>query len=191
MSSYSRVGAVSYASLYWNKVCHDGYIGVQSPTNQRVAQPIIEAQAGKPIDTEGLIPPELKGADCAHFVSCCIGKPGGGLSLGAWNSPPAYGIFGTTELVRFLLGSGRAQILTDRDGEEMITEPERAWNIVRNKLQPADIITYLDVNGYKHLALHIGTGMIASHTHYKYGENFDSFNPTSWTCIGWKFIHIL
>jgi hypothetical protein len=193
MSAYNRIKAISYASLHWDKVCHDGCIGVQSETNQRVVPPIINAEPGKPLDAE-LFPTGLKGSDCAHFISCCIGKPGGGLSLGSWDCPPAYGILGTHNLVRFLTRSGRARILS-RDGEEIVTNPGTAWDIVRNKLEPADIIAYVDCKGYKHLVLHIGegdtAGLIASHSHNKYGEYFDALTPSSWTCIGWTFIHIL
>lgn len=193
MSAYNRAGALSYAGLYWDKVCHDGCVGVQTETNQGVVPPIINAEPGELLDA-GLLPAGLKESDCAHFISCCIGKPGGGLSLGSWDCPPAYGILGTRALVRFLTGSRRARILK-RDGEEIITEPEAAWDIVRNELEPADIIAYSAPTGYKHLVLHVGNrdtaGLIASHSHNTYGEYFDSIIFSSWTCIGYTFIHIL
>jgi Putative amidase domain len=193
MSAYNRAGAVAYASLYWDKVCHDGCVGVQTETNRSVVPPIIKAEPGALLDAS-LFPAGMKGSDCTHFISCCIGKPGGGLSIGSWDCPPAYGILGTPALVRFLTAGGRAQIIK-RGGQEIITEPEVAWDIVRNALEPADIIGYAAPTGYKHLVLHVGTGdkagLIASHSHNAYGEYFDNIIFSSWTCVGYTFIHIL
>ena len=108
--SYNRTNAYQYANYYSNKYCHDGYYG-------RSAYPYYgQATPGAPIDDS------VANADCAHFVSCCIGNhggtyPGGGLNLSyTWNF--AYGLFSSTDLAEDLLNKGYAVSVSPVDDLE-------------------------------------------------------------------------
>src|SRR5665213_1916131 len=78
---YDRARAVSYANNYAGYVCSDGYFWTNSGS-------YCDCGAFSPVPTAVI------GDDCAHFVSCCIGREshlrGGGLTISS-SVPPTYG----------------------------------------------------------------------------------------------------
>ncbi|MGB9809315.1 MAG: SH3 domain-containing protein, partial [Caldanaerobacter sp.] len=93
--SYNRTNAYNYAYYYTDKYCHDG-------TYRKDTYPYYgTATCSTTIDDT------LANADCAHFVSCCIGNhngyclysnsyyPGGGLNLNS--DSPSSGSYGECE----------------------------------------------------------------------------------------------
>jgi len=97
--AYKRGNALLYAAGYFNKVCDDGYIAVKDYDDKSV---LVKRSPGS------LLRPVLNEDDCAHFLSCCIGRFGGGLHLGRWDIPPAYGVLSPDGLLKRLTDSGLA-----------------------------------------------------------------------------------
>lgn len=190
--AYDREAAAAYALRYWNRVCHDGWVGVKSQTVQ-AARPIVKAEPGSSIYAMGIVPPGMGEGDCTHFISCCIGKPGGGLSLGNWHAPPAYGFLNAPALLRFLILSGRAEVVPAPDGAQVVRDAGDAWWIVRTQLSRGDIVAYRGASEYEHLALLVGdgdtAGQVACHSAPRCGTAFDAVG-----CIGftsYTFLRIL
>ncbi|WP_128564980.1 hypothetical protein [Methylobacterium crusticola] len=67
---YDRIKSMGYAGAYWNRICHDGYICTKNGPKKRPAGALIEDQVD-------LGSPE----DCTHFLSCCLGKTKGTISI--------------------------------------------------------------------------------------------------------------
>ncbi len=108
-------------------------------------------------------PGDWKGADCAHFVSCCIGRPqtwsgylGGGLDLES-DYGSVYGRVGAQSLVDWLKGRGWATVVDCLDA-----------------MQPGDVVAY-DLRGderFDHVALYVGGGEVAAHSESKCGTDW-------------------
>jgi Putative amidase domain len=190
--TYDREAAAAYALRYWNRVCHDGWVGVKSHTGQ-AARPIVKAEPGSSIYAMGIVPAGMGEGDCTHFVSCCIGKAGGGLSLGNWHAPPAYGFLNAPALLRFLIVSGRADVVPAPDGAQVVRDAEHAWWIVRTHLRRGDIVAYRGAAEYEHLALLVGdgetAGQVACHSAPRCGTTFDAVGCIGFT--GYTFLRIL
>src|SRR4051794_37064153 len=86
VTTYNRTAAVAYANANWNKVVTDGYFWINGSTAN-----FYGAGAAVPVNVTG----EAGGIgdDCAHYVSSCIGTPGGGLTIpnraGTYGEPGA------------------------------------------------------------------------------------------------------
>ena len=113
--SYNRTNASNYANHYCDKYCHDGYY-----YHPRLQDKKYLIGCSNFISIESKDQP---GADCAHFVSCCIGNhsgecsnpkpvenyPGGGLKLDKYHSENnAYGRSTCLNLANDLFNKGYA-----------------------------------------------------------------------------------
>jgi hypothetical protein len=74
MTKYNRLNAVTYASAFWDKVCHDGKVATDK------GYPSIPA--GTPMD-QAYQHKNWVGSedDCTHFISCCVGQTTGKITL--------------------------------------------------------------------------------------------------------------
>ena len=142
-NQYDRARAVSYANNYSAYVCSDGYFWTNS-------WPYGAFPPGSPAPNSGL------GDDCAHFVSCCIGREpnlrGGGLQIPS-RVPPTYGEPGAAKLVNdCLIGPGYAVEVSSL-----------------NQLSPGDVIGWnwggdTNIADLDHVTIYLGNGLTASHS---------------------------
>jgi len=142
-NQYDRARAVSYANNYSGYVCTDGYFYTNS-------WPYGTFPAGSPAPASGA------GDDCAHFVSCCIGREphfrGGGLWLPS-RATPTYGEPGAAKLVNnCLIGPGYAK--------EVFSLSE---------MEPGDVVGWnwegdTNIANLDHVTLYVGNGLLASHS---------------------------
>src|SRR4051812_25141036 len=102
--AYSKKAAVNYADKYWNIVCHDLHVAIGKgpfvrelpvgttfvPSKNSLSEDAVDP-AGNVVATWA----ELD--DCTHFISCCIGRHGGGLTIpSSFNG--AYGVVSANKL---------------------------------------------------------------------------------------------
>ena len=161
VSNYNGQKAVQYAQKYWNEVTSDGYFFEKSyPPSALDAG--ISAPSG--------------GVDCAHFVSCCIGKEiheqGGGLNVPS--RVESYGEPGADKLMRWLVDSGNA-----------------IYKSSINELDKGDVICYdFEKDGYfDHIVLYLGNGKISAHSVSYYDEGWDIYGINQ-PDFDYQFIHI-
>jgi hypothetical protein len=181
----NRAGALQYALKFWNRPCHDGvlcttpdtpWINVHSP--RKLRNPRFAMVQGRETIVHDLRDGGVgfidiaKGADCAHFISCCLGRHGGGLNI----HPDVEGVEGKTEaggLLKWLLTRGGGKALTDKapfaDAQKAVPQ-----------LAPADVIIYHDGAKYEHSTLHLGGGKIACHTLARWMQPWE-LNTAKWT----------
>ncbi len=169
-NQYDRSMAVSYANNYAAYVVSDGYFW----TN------------GSGFGSYGagtLLPASLliSGDDCAHFVSCCIGKEpherGGGLNVisrgGTYGEPGAQRLIYTN-----LIGGGYAEEVSSVS--QMEPGDVIGWNW-EGDTDPADI---------DHVTLYLGKGLIAAHANSHLDVSFPYYLSGSPTPV-YHLIHIL
>jgi hypothetical protein len=181
--SYNRQAALAYARKYWNRACSDGYVGMEKEASGKnyaeisgwVFKPNLNALGGNILGPrfETAYSPDYSQHlewemlfDCAHFLSCCIGREtreqGGGISLKPDFPRGPYGILGAGRLVQYLKGANIASIA----GPERHRERSRIAD-----LSAGDIVAYWKPTDarrpghYAHTALYMGNGMIACHTY--------------------------
>lgn len=189
---YDRAAAVRYALEYWDRVCHDGCFAVRNRADGGPA--VVQAEPGSPIRAaDELVPQGAGEGDCAHFASCCLGAPAGGLALGVQDAPPAYGLVSAPSLVRFLTRGRRARVLPGPDGAEVLSDPDAARRLVRDGILPGDLVAYVNATGIRHLAIFVGEGealgTVACHSVNRCHIQFDTIRCGGW--IGWTFLHVL
>jgi hypothetical protein len=174
--AYNSAGAVDYATQYWNIPCHDGVICTSTPwrvlsnaarLNAQFVQDTENSEHAEWIERNGkVVRVEWKELDdCAHFVSCCIGK-GGGLKV---PSPVSwvYGHFDVGPLVNWLYGQGR---LTQTFFKKTAAEADELLSSV----ETGDVIAYSSPKGgYTHSALYLSNGTIACHTRCRFNGPWD------------------
>ena len=142
-NQYDRARAVSYANNYSGYVNSDGYFWTNG-SSYGTFTPLAAAPSS------GL------GDDCAHFVSCCIGREphqrGGGLPIPS-RVPPTYGEPGAAKLVNnCLIGPGYA------------VEVFSLANLL-----PGDVIGWnwegdTNIANLDHVTFYLGNGLLASHS---------------------------
>jgi hypothetical protein len=146
-NQYDRAKAVSYANNYAGSVVGDGYFWTNG--NVPASWTYFYYGAGAPVPTNVI------GDDCAHFVSCCIGRQpaqwGGGIYIPS-RTPPSYGEPGATRLVNTVLIGGCY-------AKEVSTLAE---------MEPGDVIGWnweadTNIANLDHVTMYIGNGLIASH----------------------------
>jgi hypothetical protein len=167
--AYNRAGAVKYALKHWNVPCHDHVICTNTPwrflssaarLNAKFIQDTGDTEHAEWTERSGkLVRVEWKELDdCAHFVSCSIGK-GGGLKVPS----PVKGVCGHFEpghLVNWLFAQGSS---THTVFKKSFSEAEE----LLPTLNEGDVIAYHSPRGsrgYTHSALYLGKGKIACHT---------------------------
>lgn len=168
---YARGQAVCYAAAYWDKVCDDGYVATLGQPGY-VQQTAAASLLGLSIPHE---------EDCTHFVSRCLGRLGGGLSIPNGSYLPR-GILSAPALVYYLgKKSGLAVQIIEK------TPKQDAWDYI-DCLAPGDVIAYFPITGkdYGHTVLYIGDGRIACHSISRWGEYFDA--PAGNSLV--TFLHI-
>jgi hypothetical protein len=165
-NQYDRAKAVSYANNYAGYVVSDGYFWTNG--NVPASWTYFYYGAGTPVPTT------VVGDDCAHFVSCCIGRQanewGGGLFIPSRTSP-TYGEPGAGRLVNTVLIGGCY-------GEEVSSLDE---------MEPGDVIGWnwsgdTNINNLDHVTLYTGNGHIASHAN-------SCLNTSATTWYGASAIH--
>ncbi len=145
-NQFDRSKAISYANNDVGYVCTDGYFW----TNGNFSDCIFYG-VGSPVPTTVI------GDDCAHFVSCCIGKQsttnrGGGLNIitraptGCYGEPSAQRIIYTN-----LIGGGYATEVYSLS--QMAPGDVVGWNWSGDP-NPANI---------DHVTLYMGNGLVAAH----------------------------
>lgn len=142
-NQYDRARAISYANNYSGFVNSDGYFWTNGSSFGTFTP-------GSPAPASGL------GDDCAHFVSCCIGREphlrGGGLWIPS-RATPTYGEPGAARLVNnCLIGPGYA------------TE---VFSL--NDMEPGDVVAWnwegdTNIASLDHVTLYLGDGLLASHS---------------------------
>ena len=86
-------------------------------------------------------------ADCAHFVSCCIGNSGGGGLPVPGVYPGVYGKVGVEDLATWVLGNGGVEKYSVND------------------LEMGDVIWFKWNGGTNnHIVIYLGNGKVASHS---------------------------
>ncbi|MGZ4961592.1 MAG: NBR1-Ig-like domain-containing protein [Limisphaerales bacterium] len=146
-NQYDRARAVSYANNYAAYVASDGYFWTNG--NVPASWSYFYYGAGAPVPTN------LIGDDCAHFVSCCIGREanlrGGGIYIPSRTSP-TYGEPGAGRLVNTVLIGGCY-------AKEVST---------LNEMEPGDVIGWNwggdpNIANLDHVTMYTGNGHVASH----------------------------
>ena len=163
---YRRGNAVLYAAAYWDKVCDDGYIAMRG-------QPAyIKHSAGAPW------PKGIAGDfDCAHFVSRCLARLGGGLQIPN-NDGLALGILSVPALVKFLQ-NGIARTIVEAANADVASKH-------LSGLEPGDVIAYhAEDFSMGHSALYLGNELISCHTINRWGKKFT--DPSG---LYYTFLHI-
>jgi len=192
---YNRTQALAYARRYWDRTCTDGYIagsfrsshrrtpqdtgyalkvgadirfGYDSTVGETLTYSYPHRRRDGTVEYRTAVLPPGPVADCAHFISCCIGSPpggtGGGLPL-PQPTAPAYGILGAETLLRHLLASGAGT----RHGRERMDREAARRHI--GGLAPGDLIFYARTRTHGHSAIYLGTsgsspvGNVACHSY--------------------------
>jgi cell wall-associated NlpC family hydrolase len=141
-NQYDRAKAVSYANNYVGYICSDGYFWTNGSDYYDYG-------------TNEPVPTDLIGDDCAHFVSCCIGRQpnqwGGGIYIPS-RVPPTYGEPGAARLVN-----------------DVLIAPGYAMEVFSlSEMSPGDLIGWnwegdTDIQDLDHVTLYLGNGLLASH----------------------------
>jgi hypothetical protein len=142
--AYNSAGAIDYAMQRWNAPCHDNVICTSTPWRFLSRAARLNAQFIQDSDVSehaewteqngNLVRVEWEELDdCAHFVSCCIGK-GGGLNL-PYPVTGVYGHFDVDNLVNWLFAQGR---LTQTFFKKTATDGDTLLSV----LQGGDVIAY-------------------------------------------------
>jgi hypothetical protein len=172
---YDRNAAVAYANQYWDKCVSDGYFWINGSTAKYYG-----AGAPVPVNVSG----EAGGIgdDCAHFVSSCIGAPGGGLTIPS--RAGTYGEPGAARLDELLVGNSSGGYGTTYQYGTLVSSI--------SQLTPGDVIGYDwdgsgkgSMGGIDHTVIYIGNGQVDCHATSHLGAN--------WTLGGaadYFFIHI-
>ncbi|HEX3797917.1 MAG TPA: NBR1-Ig-like domain-containing protein [Verrucomicrobiae bacterium] len=169
-NQYDRARAVSYANNYCGYVNSDGYFWTNG-SSYATLTPLSTAPAS------GL------GDDCAHFVSCCIGREahvrGGGLVIPS-RVPPTYGEPGAAHIVNTtLIAPGYAVevfSLDDMEPGDLV-----GWNWEGNT----------DVANLDHVTIYLGNGLLASHSASSLDVSANSWYQGSESRAVRHLIHIL
>jgi hypothetical protein len=141
-NQFDRAKAISYANNYAGYICSDGYFWTNGSDYGDYG-------------TNVPVPSNLIGDDCAHFVSCCIGRQsaqwGAGLNIPS-RVPPTYGEPGAARLVA-----------------DVLIAPGYATEVSSlNEMSPGDVIGWnwegdTNIEDLDHVTLYLGRGLVASH----------------------------
>ena len=178
--NYNRQAAYNYANYYWDEVCNDGYYIAQNASGNTYAVPFPLGTSYTVIQdffNNNTTYGQLYGADCAHFVSSCIGdNGGGGLPVPHNYSYAVYGYVSATGLADWILNNNYGL---------------QKYSI--NDLEMGDVILYDVSGGGHHIVLYLGDGLIAAHSACLWGKTSVPLYGKSWIQPGLtvnKFIHI-
>ena len=175
VTTYNRTAAVAYANQNWNRVVSDGYFWINGSTANYYG-------AGQPVPVN--VPGEAGGIgdDCAHYVSSCIGTPGGGLTIP--NRAGTYGEPGAARLDELLVGNSLGGYGSTYKYGQLVTSI--------SQLTPGDVIGYDwdgsgngSMSGIDHTVFYVGNNLVDCHA--------TSHLQANWTLGGatdYFFVHI-
>jgi len=175
--TYNRTAAVNYATANWNKCVADGYFWINGSTANYYG-----AGAAVPVNVAG----EAGGIgdDCAHFVSSCIGTPGGGLTIPS--RAGTYGEPGAARLDELLVGNSSGGYGTTYQYGQLVSSV--------SQLTPGDVIGYDwtgsgggSMSGIDHTVIYLGNNVIAAHATSHDGVAWNWGNSSSTKTF---FVHI-
>jgi parallel beta-helix repeat protein len=161
---YNHQAAYNYAFKYYNRVSSDGWFWLN--TNP----PPVLWPPSQPLPSQ----PAAPGFDCAHFLSCCIGKEtheiGGGLDV-----PPAfpgynpyhYGKVNVADLYNWLINSGLG---VKKDSVYELIKGDAIFYTYTPPLGGVGILNELS----SHSTLYIGYLQISCHSYSRFGLAYDS-----------------
>jgi hypothetical protein len=188
--SYNRFKALTYISVFWNRVSSDGKLATKTGYPKVING--VTIKPGMPYSDFGnFVAGEV---DCTHFMSCVIGQTSGTINIGGADiqlfggglpisQPYAHsGVYGhdtVPRLIGDLVSRGFATIV----GRQFIPRNDAASDII-GALQPGDILAYAAKDNrdhYEHLAMIVAlTGAntadadvkIACHTKNRFGITY-------------------
>ena len=174
MPDYDRQSALAYARKYWTGVCSDNAVGWMPPDHfkevpsgtifvRRPRGDDINEFMVKPDGSETSIDPFIE--DCAHFVSCCIGREtaeaGGGLNIPR-DFNPIYGALSSQKLFTTLSSRSWISVIGEK-----LSHGDASAKL--SKLKAGDLIFYFDPgpNRYRHAGVYMADSgkRIACHTY--------------------------
>jgi hypothetical protein len=166
--AYDRDAALAYARAHWNRPADDGFVAGEFAGKDFIVAPddarfVHDFAGDRPLASEHLLLPDgtrwewAALDDCTHFISCCLGEPGGGLTLPRDFADGPYGILGADRLTRHLI---EAELV-----EPFAVADKRAPGLER--IAPGDLVGYSSRQRgrFVHLAIYLGDGRIACHTY--------------------------
>jgi hypothetical protein len=170
--AYDRDAALAYARAHWDRPCDDGFVageffGRDWLAVRDGARFVHDYDENVPLPREHLLLPdgnrwEWKTLDdCTHFMSCCVGRPRGGLDLPRDFNDGPYGIVGADRLYHALDNARLIEALpvTDKGDPRL------------DRIAPGDLIGYYSRprGRYVHLAMYAGEERILCHTYCRSG----------------------
>jgi hypothetical protein len=174
-TTYNRAAAVAYANANWNLVVSDGYFWINGSTAKFYG-------AGSPVPVNQPNEAGGIGDDCAHFVSSCIGTPGGGLTIPS--RAGTYGEPGAARLDELLVGNSLGGYGTTYAYGTLVSSV--------SQLTPGDVIGYDwdgsgggSMSGIDHTTIYIGNNEVDAHATSHQGANWTLGGATDYF-----FIHI-
>jgi hypothetical protein len=203
--TYNRQAALTYARDRWSRVSGDNYVGLKaSPPYRQVPSGTVFVRKvpGDPGTEVARLPNGEEISidlleDCAHFVSCCIGKPpnggGGGLPIGSDFPNALYGRPAARSLFAALQQNG---LITLVDGER-IDASTAASRLNAGQLQAADLIFYYFSDGGVqqrdpgHVGIYLADSQkrIACHTYCRADQSNDY--DQSWNSVRGAYAYTL
>jgi hypothetical protein len=160
---YNRTAAVTYANNYWNKCVSDGYFWINGSTANYYG-------AGQPVPVNVAGEASGIGDDCAHYVSSCIGSPGGGLTVPS--RAGTYGEPGAARLNELLVGNSAGGYGTTYQYGTQVSSV--------SQLTPGDVIGYDwsgngggSMSGIDHVVIYVGNGNVNAHATSHQGVNWN------------------
>jgi hypothetical protein len=168
--SYDRNSALAYARQHWLCVASDGYIAGEfgGTAYREVPAGTVFVHDDNPYAPEHALLPdgtEIPWSaldDCTHFMSCCVGRPPGGVAAGGLSIPSdfgagPYGILGADRFVRALVTRGLVEVIPVADKSDPGLE----------RIAAGDLIGYhrRSKGTYTHMAMYAAEGNIVCHTY--------------------------
>ena len=177
--SYQRMNAVMYAAAFWDKVCSDGRVATD------IGYPKIPS--GTPMDTARKSP-NFKGSedDCTHFISCCIGRTTGKISVGGnqftlkgggLDVPSPFkgaGVYGHTHVTNIYYFAQKCGAKIVGQEFRRKSDPATAADISAN-LTFGDLLVYSSdthIRHHRHLVMLLSGTRITCHTSARFNKDF-------------------
>jgi len=192
--SYARAAALAYGRAHWNQPASDLYIGGSFggtpyrnvPVGTVFVHDDVPAAPEHAALPNGTQIPWSQLDDCTHFISNCIGNPGGGLPVPRDFPTGPYGILSANRLASKL----------DDLGWVDITQYPTTSSAPIGKLSSGDLIGYFKIseNRYIHLAMYLGGNKILCHTYCRSDDPACTWD-NDWNLwagdsdFRWDFIH--
>jgi hypothetical protein len=185
---YNRTAALAYGRKYWTRVATDGYIGssvddyyqvhLDTKFIQTVKNGKLEDEVAR--EPDGTEYPLAKLDDCAHFLSCCIGKPpkgtGGGLTIPSDFPDGPYGILSAHRLFEYLDSKKYLRLVGVKTNDASLL----------SQLEEGDLIFYWKnaTGRYHHAAMYMADAKkrITCHTYCR-SDQSDKYDQ-AWNSVG-------